>query len=93
MYQLLIMKHDLLKMWFYLIFSLLSSLRLVRSVTTTSSTAPSAGSTGSWAEAETADRWPRSCCRSTARAGPKTAPSWSERARRLSETTPSPSGQ
>lgn len=65
----------------------------LRSATTTSSTARSAGSTGSWAEVATVARWLRSSCRSTARAEPKTAPSWCGRARPLSETTPSPSGK
>lgn len=64
-----------------------------RSAITTSSTAPSAGSTGSWAVAAMVGRWPRSSCRSTARVAAKTAPSWCERARPLSETTRYRSGQ
>lgn len=56
---------------------------LLRSATTTSSTAQSAGSTGSWVEVATAVRWPRSSCRSTAREGPKTEPSWCGRVRLL----------
>lgn len=57
-----------------------------------SSTVQSAGFMGSWVEDAMADRWLRNSCRSTARAGPKTAPSWSGRVRHLLETTPSPSG-
>lgn len=64
-----------------------------RSVTTTSSTVRSAGSTGSWVEVAMVDRWPRSSCRNTVRAGAKTARSWCGKARRLSETTRSRSGQ
>lgn len=64
-----------------------------RSVTTTSSTVRSAGSTGSWAEVVMVDRWPKSFCRNTVRAGAKTAPSWCGKARRLSETTRSRFGQ
>lgn len=66
---------------------------LSRSVTTTISTVRSAGSMGSWAEGVMVDKWPRSSCKTTVRAGPKTAPSSSGRVRRLSETTPSRSGQ
>lgn len=67
--------------------------QFIRSVTTMSSTVQSAGSTGSWVEAVMVDKWPRSSCRSTARAGPKMAPSWCGRARHLLATTPSHSGQ